>query len=63
VGSIVVDVIGLGILQMVDVPLAGGFPVQRVVAAALLNTVIGAIAILPARMLLARTGAAEKGAW
>jgi rod shape-determining protein MreD len=63
VGSIVVDVIGLGILQMVDVPLAGGFPVQRVIAAALLNTVIGALVILPARMLLAPAGAAEKGAW
>ena len=58
-----VDVIGLAILQMVDVPLAGGFPMQRVFAAALLNTVIGAIVILPARMLLARAGAAEKGAW
>ena len=62
-GSIVVDLIGLGILQMVDVPLAGGFPFQRIAAAALLNTAIAAIAMLPARMLLARTGAAEKGAW
>jgi cell shape-determining protein MreD len=63
VGSVVVDVISLGILQMVDVPLAGGFPFQRVISAALLNTAIAAIVMLPARILLARTGAAEKGAW
>jgi rod shape-determining protein MreD len=63
VGSVVVDLIGLGILQMVDVPLAGGFPFQRVMAAALLNTAIAAIVMLPARMLLARTGAAESGSW
>jgi rod shape-determining protein MreD len=62
VGSVVVDVIGLGILQMVDVPLAGGFPAQRVLAAALLNTVIGAIVLVPARMLQARAGGTEK-AW
>jgi rod shape-determining protein MreD len=62
VGSVVADVMGLGILQMVDVPLAGGFPVQRVLAAALLNTVIAAIAMVPARMVLAGAGAAEK-AW
>ena len=62
-GSVVVDVIGLGILQMVDVPLASGFPIERVIAAALLNTAIAAIVMLPARMLMARAGAAEKGAW
>jgi cell shape-determining protein MreD len=63
IGSVVVDVIALAILQMVDVPLAGGFPFQRVIAAAFLNTAIAAIVMLPARVLLARTGAAEKGAW
>lgn len=63
IGSVVVDVIALAILQMVDVPLAGGFPIQRVIAAAFLNTAIAAIVMLPARVLLARTGAAQKGAW
>jgi rod shape-determining protein MreD len=63
IGSVVVDNIALAILQMVDVPLAGGFPIQRVIAAALLNTAIAAIVMLPARMLVARMGAAEKGAW
>ena len=63
IGSVVVDVITLGILQMVDPPLTGGFPAQRVIAAALLNTAIAAIALLPIRVLLARTGDARTGAW
>jgi rod shape-determining protein MreD len=63
IGSVLIDVISLGILQMVEVPLAGGFPIQRVVAAALLNTAIAAIVLLPTRMLLLRVGTAEKGAW
>ena len=63
IGSVMVDAITLGILQMVDQPLAGGFPIQRVVAAALLNTAIAAIALLPTRMLLARAVAPKSGAW
>lgn len=63
IGSVIVDAITLGILQMVDLPLAGGFPIQRVVAAALLNTAIAAIALLPTRMLLARASAPKAGAW
>jgi cell shape-determining protein MreD len=63
IGSVVVDGISLGILQMVDLPLAGGLPLQRIAAAALLNTAIAAIVLLPTRILLARAGAAEKAAW
>ena len=63
IGSVMVDAISLGILQMVDLPLAGGFPVQKVIAAALLNTVVAAIALVPARVLVSRAGAAETGAW
>ena len=63
IGSVVVDVISLGLLQMVDVSLAGGFPIPRVIAAARLNTAIAAIVLLPTRMLLSRAGAAETGAW
>lgn len=63
IGSLVVDAISLGILQMVDLPLAGGLPIQRIIAAALLNTAIAAIVLLPTRMLLSRAGAAETGAW
>ncbi|MBA3688697.1 MAG: hypothetical protein H0W81_07705 [Chloroflexi bacterium] len=63
IGSVVVDLITLGILQMVEVPLAGGFPIQRVIVAALLNTAIAAIVLIPMRMPLARAGATESGAW
>ena len=62
-GSVIVDTISLGILRMVDVPLAGAFPTQRLIAAALLNTAIAGIALLPTRILLARAGAADRPAW
>ena len=62
-GSIVVDAISLGVLLMVDPPLSGALPVQRIAGAALLNTVIAAIVILPARTLVERAGADEKPAW
>ena len=63
IGSIVVDAISLGVLRMVDLPLSGGIPAQRILAAALLNAALGAIVIVPARMLAARTAGAEKPAW
>jgi rod shape-determining protein MreD len=63
IGSIVVDAMSLGILQLVDPPLAGAFPMQRVMAAAFLNTVLAALALLPARILATRAGALEKAAW
>ena len=62
-GSLVVDTISLGVLLMVDQPLAGAVPVQRIAAAALLNAVIAAIVILPTRVLIERAGMNEKPAW
>lgn len=63
IGSIVVDAMSIGILQLLDPPLAGGFPMQRIIAAAFLNTALAAMALLPARILVARAGVAEKAAW
>jgi rod shape-determining protein MreD len=63
IGSIVVDTLSLGILQMVDLPLAGGFPMQTIIASALLNTAVAAICLVPTRILLARAGGAETTAW
>lgn len=63
IGSVVVDLLSLAILQMVDLPLGGGVPAQRIAAAALLNTAIGAIVLLPTRILMTRAGVAEKAAW
>lgn len=62
-GSILVDAVSLGVLAMVDPPVSGAVPVPRIVAAALVNAVIAAIVILPARMLVERAGADEKPAW
>lgn len=63
IGSVLVDAISLGILQMVDLPLAGGFPIARIIAAALLNTAIAAIALLPTRLILSRADGARTAAW
>jgi rod shape-determining protein MreD len=63
IGSVVVDAISLGVLRMVDLPLLGGLPVQRILAAAILNTGLGAIVLVPTRLLAARTASAEKAAW
>jgi cell shape-determining protein MreD len=63
IGSIVVDLVSLGVLQMVDLPLAGSFPLQRLLSAAIVNAAIAAIVILPTRVLVARTAADEKLAW
>lgn len=62
-GSILVDAVSLGVLLMVDPPLAGAFPLQRIAAAAVLNAVLAAIVIVPARVLVERAGADEKPAW
>ena len=63
VGSLVVDLMSLIVLLMVDPPLSGAMPFARMLAAALLNLVIGAVAILPARLLIDRAGMGEKPAW
>ena len=63
IGSVVVDLIGLGVMQMIDPPLAGQLPLQRILAAALLNSVIAAIVIVPARVLLGPGLVDEKPAW
>ena len=62
-GSAIADIVSLSILRMVDLPLAGPFPIQRLIAAAVLNTTIAAIALLPTRVLLARASGADRPAW
>jgi rod shape-determining protein MreD len=62
VASIVVETMSLLILQLVDEPFGGGWPADRIVAAALLNTAIAAIVILPTRLMLARAAGGEKAA-
>lgn len=63
IGSVMVDAISLGAMHMVDPPAAGQLPLLRVLAAALLNAVLAAIVILPARVLVGRSIVDEKPAW
>lgn len=63
VGSIFVDALSLGILRLVDEPLAAGFPLLRIISAALLNTSIAAIVALPSRLLASRNAPDEGTAW
>jgi rod shape-determining protein MreD len=63
IGSVAVDAISLAVLAMVDSPLSGTWPLQRVAGAALLNAAIAAVAILPARAVAERAGVDEKPAW
>jgi len=62
IGSVIVDLISLGILKMVDVPLAGGIPAGRIAAAALLNAAIAAVVLGAVRILLARSGSVDRQA-
>ena len=62
-GSLLVDAVALTVLLLVDSPLSGGVPLNRVAAAALLNASIAAVVILPARRLVERAGADERPAW
>jgi rod shape-determining protein MreD len=63
IGSVMVDAISLGAMQMVDPPAVSQLPLQRILAAGLLNAVIAAIVILPARVLVGRGIVDEKAAW
>ena len=55
VGSIVGDVVSLGLSQLVADASIGPFPSDLVIAAAVLNTVVATLLLLPARAIAART--------
>ncbi len=62
-GSIVADILGLGVTQLVaDAPM-GAMPMDLILSAAVLNTVIAAVVLLPARAIAARTVPDEATAW
>ena len=63
VGSLVADLVALGVLRLVDLPLQGGIPFDLLLPAAVLNAVLGALALYPARLLLLRLDVPDQPAW
>jgi cell shape-determining protein MreD len=62
-GSIVADLVGLGIAQLVSEAPVGSLPGDLILSAAVVNTVLAAILLLPARAIAARTVPEDAVAW
>ena len=62
-GSVVADLVQLGIYRLVEVPLDVGVPVAQIIPAAFLNAAILALLLYPARSLTQRVLPEEKPAW
>ena len=62
-GSVVADLILIGLGQLVGDAVVSSVPVDIVLAAAVLNAVTCAIAVVPARAIATRYVAEEAGAW
>jgi rod shape-determining protein MreD len=63
VGSVVADVIGLVLLQLLAEPGQAGFPMQLIVPAAVLNAALVAVLVFPVRALTERYAPEERPAW
>lgn len=63
VGSVVADVVALGIAAMLTAATVTALPAEVIVAAALLNAAICAAVLLPARALAARYAVDDASAW
>jgi rod shape-determining protein MreD len=63
VGSVVVDVLGLLIFELVADPVQAGVPMQLVLPAAVLNAGIAGALVYPVRLLSERYAPQERGAW
>jgi rod shape-determining protein MreD len=62
-GSIVADVIKLGVYRLVENPLEVGVPLELILPAAFLNAAILGLALYPTRLATARLVPEEKPAW
>jgi rod shape-determining protein MreD len=62
-GSLVADLVSLGIAQLVTDAAAGGIPVDVILAAATLNAAIAALLLYPVRLIASRYVAEEAPAW
>lgn len=62
-GSIVADVIKLGVYRLVETPLEIGVPLELILPAAFLNAAILGLALYPTRLVTARLVPEENPAW
>lgn len=62
-GSVLADLIKLGVYRLVDDPLQVGIPLAQIIPAAFLNAAILALLLYPARALTMRVLPEEKPAW
>jgi cell shape-determining protein MreD len=63
VGSIVADLVSLGVNQLVGDVVLDALPAGLLLAAATLNAAVAALVMLPARALAVRYAPDESGAW
>jgi cell shape-determining protein MreD len=62
-GSVVYDLVSLGLFRLVDQPLDVGVPLQLIIPAAFLNAAIAGLLLYPVRAIAARVWQEEKPAW
>lgn len=62
-GSVLSDLLRLGIYRLVDDPLRAGLPLGTIIPAAFLNAAILAVLLYPARVTAARLVPEESPAW
>jgi rod shape-determining protein MreD len=63
VGSLVADVVVIGVSQLVGGVVVTGLPADLMLGAATLNAAVAALVMLPARALVGRYAPDEAGAW
>lgn len=63
VGSVVADLVVLGLGQLVGDAQVAELPTELILTAAVVNAVVGAILLVPARLIAARYVADEAAAW
>ena len=63
VGSLVADLVALGVNQLVGDVVMATLPVELMLGAATLNAAVAALVVLPARALAGRYAPDEAGAW
>jgi len=62
-GSLVADLVSIGLNQLVGDVVITGLPLDLLLAAATLNAAVAALVMLPARMVAGRYAPDEAGAW